>query len=104
MGQKVIHVLNGPNLDLLGQREPAIYGHQTLADVEALCRAELDGRDVGLIFRQTNAEHEMVGWLHEARIGAYGVILNPAAFEQLLRDQSGATKTPANVCKFLGCF
>lgn len=80
MGQKVIHVLNGPNLDLLGEREPAIYGHQTLADVEALCRAELDGRDVGLIFRQTNAEHEMVGWLHEARIGAYGVILNPAAF------------------------
>lgn len=80
MGQRFIHVLNGPNLDLLGQREPQIYGHQTLKDVEAACRAEMEGSGVGLIFRQTNAEHEMIGWLHEARKGAAGIVINPAAF------------------------
>jgi 3-dehydroquinate dehydratase-2 len=80
MGQRIIHVLNGPNLDLLGQREPHIYGRSTLADVEAACRRELDGSGIDLLFRQTNAEHEMVGWLHEARVGAFGIVLNPAAF------------------------
>lgn len=80
MGQRFIHILNGPNLDLLGVREPHIYGHETLADVEAACLRELEGSDVGLIFRQTNAEHEMIGWLHQARLGAVGVVINPAAF------------------------
>ncbi len=80
MGQRFIHVLNGPNLDLLGVRAPAIYGSATLADVEAACLRELEGTDIGLTFRQTNAEHEMVGWLHEARAGAFGIVINPAAF------------------------
>ncbi|MFC3443248.1 type II 3-dehydroquinate dehydratase [Sphingobium rhizovicinum] len=80
MGQRFIHILNGPNLDLLGVREPDIYGRQTLADVETACLRELDGSGVGLIFRQTNAEHEMVEWLHQARVGAFGVVINPAAF------------------------
>lgn len=80
MAQRFIHVLNGPNLDHLGVREPHIYGHETLADVEAACRREVDGWDVGLIFRQTNAEHEMIDWLHAARVGAAGIVLNPAAF------------------------
>ncbi|NWK99024.1 3-dehydroquinate dehydratase [Sphingobium lactosutens] len=80
MGQRFIHILNVPNLDLLGVREPEIYGRDTLADVKAACLRELDGTGVGLIFRQTNAEHEMVGWLHEARIGAFGIVINPAAF------------------------
>lgn len=80
MGQRFIHILNGPNLDLLGVREPHIYGRDTLADVEAACRAELDGSGVGIVFRQSNAEHELVEWLHEARIGAFGIVINPAAF------------------------
>ncbi|QGP81303.1 type II 3-dehydroquinate dehydratase [Sphingobium sp. CAP-1] len=80
MGQRVIHVLNGPNLDLLGVREPHIYGDRTLADVETACLRELDGSGVGLIFRQTNAEHEMIAWLHQARVGAVGIVINPAAF------------------------
>ncbi|WP_298394214.1 type II 3-dehydroquinate dehydratase [Sphingobium sp.] len=80
MGQRFIHILNGPNLDLLGVREPEIYGRQTLTDVETACLRELDGSGVGLIFRQTNAEHEMVEWLHQARIGAFGIVINPAAF------------------------
>lgn len=84
MGQRYIHILNGPNLDHLGVREPHIYGRETLADVESRCRREVDGWPAGpgidLIFRQTNAEHEMVGWLHQARVGALGVVINPAAF------------------------
>jgi 3-dehydroquinate dehydratase-2 len=77
---KTIHVLNGPNLNTLGEREPAIYGHDTLADVEAMCRAEIDGTEYDLIFRQTNAEHEMVDWIQAARRGSAGIVINPAAF------------------------
>ncbi|HEY7929391.1 MAG TPA: type II 3-dehydroquinate dehydratase [Steroidobacteraceae bacterium] len=74
-----IFVLNGPNLDLLGEREPQVYGTSTLADVEALCRSTLSGQPFELVFRQTAAEHEMVGWLHEARHSA-GIVINGAGF------------------------
>ncbi len=75
---KTIHVLNGPNLNLLGQREPAIYGHQTLADIETLCRkAAGDTHDVR--FRQSNWEGQIVDWIHEARGSACGIVINPAA-------------------------
>jgi 3-dehydroquinate dehydratase-2 len=77
---KTIYILNGPNLNLLGEREPQIYGHDTLADVEAMCRAVVQGTDYDLNFRQTNAEHEMVDWVQAARKGAAGIIINPAAF------------------------
>ncbi len=80
MAQRSIFVLNGPNLGLLGVREPEIYGHETLADVEAACAREIAGTDLALIFRQTDAEHEMIAWLHEARVGAAGIVINPAAF------------------------
>jgi 3-dehydroquinate dehydratase II len=75
-----ILVLNGPNLNLLGEREPAIYGHDTLADVEALCRAEVAGSNYAIDFRQTNAEHEMVEWIQAGRKGLAGIVINPAAF------------------------
>lgn len=75
-----IVVLNGPNLNLLGEREPEIYGHETLADVEALCREAVSGSRFAIDFRQTNNEHEMVEWLQEIRKGHAGVVLNPAAF------------------------
>ena len=80
MAKRSIFVLNGPNLGLLGMREPEIYGHETLADVEAACAREIAGTDLALIFRQTDAEHEMIAWLHEARVGAAGIVINPAAF------------------------
>lgn len=76
----VIHVLNGPNLNLLGVREPDIYGRDTLGDVETLCRVEAEAGGCELVFRQSNAEHEVIGWLHDARDGATGVVINPAAF------------------------
>lgn len=80
MADPILFVLNGPNLGLLGQREPEVYGRDTLADVERLCRAEAAAAGLALRFHQTDAEHEMVGWLHEARIGAAGIVINPAAF------------------------
>jgi 3-dehydroquinate dehydratase II len=61
---RTLFVLNGPNLNLLGQREPAIYGHETLADVEAMCRAAAEAHGLSLEFRQSNAEHELIGWIH----------------------------------------
>jgi 3-dehydroquinate dehydratase-2 len=74
-----IYLLNGPNLNLLGEREPAIYGRDTLADIEAQCRAVAERERFELVARQTNAEHEFIGWLHEARQAA-GIVINPAAF------------------------
>jgi 3-dehydroquinate dehydratase II len=76
----IIHVLNGPNLNLLGVREPEIYGRATLADVERDCRTVAEAAGFGLVLRQTNAEHQMVEWLQEVRVGAAGVVINPAAF------------------------
>jgi len=75
-----IHILNGPNLGLLGQREPEIYGTATLADLERECRAIAEPEGYELVFRQTDAEHEMVHFFHEARLGAAGIVFNPAAF------------------------
>ena len=76
----IIHVLNGPNLNLLGVREPEIYGRETLADVERACREVAEAAGYGLVLRQTNAEHQMIDWLQEARVGAVGIVINPAAF------------------------
>jgi 3-dehydroquinate dehydratase-2 len=73
----VLHVLNGPNLDRLGRREPAIYGTTTLAEVEAMCREA--ARPAEVLFRQSNWEGEIVGWIHAAiDEGAAGIVINPA--------------------------
>lgn len=74
----VIHVLNGPNLNLLGTREPEIYGRDTLADIQALCEAAAEGAHV--VFRQTNHEGELVDWIQQARTEASALVINPAAF------------------------
>jgi 3-dehydroquinate dehydratase-2 len=76
---KVVYLLNGPNLNLLGLREPHIYGSRTLQDVEAMCRPVADRHGFDLIFRQTNREYEMVDWIQEARTSA-GLVINPAGF------------------------
>jgi 3-dehydroquinate dehydratase-2 len=75
---KPIYVLNGPNLNRLGRREPEIYGTTTLAEVEALCREAAGARP--LVFRQTNGEQELIEWVHEAIDEAAGILINPAAF------------------------
>ena len=77
---KPVFVLNGPNLNLLGTRQPEVYGRETLADVEALCRRTADALGLALSFHQSNAEHELIGWIDEARAAASGIVINPAAF------------------------
>ena len=79
MSNPVVFVLNGPNLNLLGTREPSIYGRETLADIEARMSARADGLHLAVDFRQTNGEGELVGWIHEA-MGAAGLILNAGAY------------------------
>jgi 3-dehydroquinate dehydratase-2 len=76
---RTIFLLNGPNLNLLGVREPHIYGSETLADVEAHCRALAASLSLELVCHQSNAEHELINWIQEARTGAAGIIINPAA-------------------------
>jgi 3-dehydroquinate dehydratase-2 len=78
---QTIYVLNGPNLNLLGTREPEKYGRSTLADVEKLCRATADRFGIGVVFRQSNIEGEIVNWIQEAHAkGAAGIVLNPAGY------------------------
>lgn len=74
-----IHVLNGPNLNLLGTREPGIYGAATLADIEALCRQAAASHGLELVFHQTNHEGVLVDQIHAAR-GSLGVVLNAGAY------------------------
>jgi len=78
MPDTVLYVLNGPNLNLLGEREPEIYGRETLADVQALCERAADGATV--VFRQTNHEGELIDWVHEARTQGSALVLNPAGY------------------------
>ena len=78
---KTIYVLNGPNLNLLGTREPAIYGRSTLKDVEQLCRKAASAHGIAIEFRQSNHEGDIVDWIQEAGAKkAIGVVLNPAGF------------------------
>ncbi len=75
---KPIYILNGPNLNRLGKREPEIYGKTTLAEVEAMCREA--ARDIKVEFHQTNSETQLIDWIHEAIDQGSGIIINPAAF------------------------
>jgi len=78
---KTVYVLNGPNLNLLGQREPQIYGSATLADVEKLCRKTAKEHGLAIEFRQSNHEGEIIDWIHEARAAdAAGLVINPAGY------------------------
>ena len=74
-----VFILNGPNLNLLGVREPATYGYDTLGDVEQRCLARAQALDLSIDFRQTNHEGQLVDWIQEARESADGIILNAGA-------------------------
>lgn len=75
-----ILLLNGPNLNLLGQRQPEIYGRETLADVVAACTKLAQGFGLGLVAHQSNREYELIDWVHQARGQMAGIIINPGAF------------------------
>ena len=76
----LVFLLNGPNLNLLGKRQPHIYGHETLADVERDCAALAATLGLALRCHQSNREYEIVDWVHEAREVAAAIVINPAAF------------------------
>ena len=76
----LIFVLNGPNLNLLGKRQPEIYGRETLEDVERDCRRVAGEHGLEMRFHQSNREYEIIDWIHEAREIASGIVINPAAF------------------------
>lgn len=77
---RTIFILNGPNLNLLGKRQPEIYGHETLADVERDCATLASELGVDIRFLQSNHEGQIIDWIHQARDGAAGIVINPGAF------------------------
>ncbi len=90
--------LNGPNLNLLGQREPSVYGRDTLADIEAMVRERADQLKVAVEFRQSNLEGELVSWIQEARGIFQVIVINAAAYTHTsiaLRDAISAVNIPA---------
>lgn len=77
---KTILILNGPNLNLLGKRQPEIYGHETLNDVAKTCADAASAFDAGVVMRQSNHEGELVDWIQEARETAEAIVINPGAY------------------------
>ena len=77
---KPLYVLNGPNLNLLGTREPEVYGHETLDDLRERCERKAESLGLSVVFRQSNLEGELVTWIQEARTDASGLIVNAGAF------------------------
>lgn len=95
--RQVVVVLNGPNLNLLGEREPSVYGHETLADVEALCRTQAAAHGWEIDFRQTNHEGVMIDAIHEVRRSAIGVVINAGGWTHTsvaIRDALAAVASP----------
>jgi len=95
---KPIYVLNGPNLNLLGSREPEVYGRETLEDIRARCERKAAAVGFPLEFRQSNHEGELVAWIQEARTDAAGLIVNAGAFTHTsiaLLDALLACPTPS---------
>ena len=95
---KPIYVLSGPNLNLLGTREPEIYGHQTLDDVRRLCEARGAALGREIVFRQSNHEGELIDWIHEAGANtAVGLVINPGGYTHssvAIRDAVAAVNIP----------
>jgi 3-dehydroquinate dehydratase-2 len=93
----LVAVLNGPNLNMLGLRQPHIYGSTTLDDVEQLCAETAEALGLAIDFRQTNGEGELVGWVQECRGRAAGIVINPAGYTHTsvaLMDALLATDLP----------
>lgn len=90
-------VLNGPNLNMLGTREPASYGYETLADLENLCRSTGEHLGLAVDFRQTNHEGVLIDWIHAARGQYKGILINPGAWTHTsiaIRDALVASELP----------
>lgn len=97
MDATTVLVLNGPNLNLLGEREPEVYGHLTLADVEGVCRAAAAAHGLTVEARQSNHEGTLIDWVQEGRRGIAGIVLNAGGYTHTsvaLRDAVSACQVP----------
>jgi len=97
MDARTVLVLNGPNLNLLGERQPDVYGTATLSDVEGICSAACEEAGLNLDFRQTNHEGTLVDWVQEGRADSAGIVLNAAGYTHTsvaLRDALAACRVP----------
>ena len=97
MDLRTVLVLNGPNLNLLGEREPEVYGSATLADVEVLCQQAATASGLVLDFRQSNHEGVLIDWVQEGRAGIAGIVINAAGYTHTsvaLRDALSACRVP----------
>lgn len=97
MDATTVLVLNGPNLNLLGEREPEVYGSATLADVEVLCREAATASGLVVDFRQSNHEGALIDWVQEGRVGIAGIVINAAGYTHTsvaLRDALSACRVP----------
>jgi len=97
MDARTVLVLNGPNLNLLGEREPEVYGHATLADVEAVCREAAEAAGLVAECRQTNHEGTLIDWVQEGRRGIAGIVINAGGYTHTsvaLRDALAAAAVP----------
>ena len=97
MDPRTVLVLNGPNLNLLGEREPEVYGSATLADVEVLCHEAATASGLVLDFRQSNHEGVLIDWVQEGRAGIAGIVINAAGYTHTsvaLRDALSACRVP----------
>ncbi|MCW2292952.1 3-dehydroquinate dehydratase-2 [Pseudomonas sp. BIGb0408] len=93
----IVLILNGPNLNMLGTREPETYGHETLADISRLCAETAEPLGLATEFRQTNHEAELIDWIHKARGRCAGIEINPAAWTHTsvaIRDALVASELP----------
>lgn len=98
---KPIYVLNGPNLNLLGTREPEIYGRESLGDIQRRCERTAGAHEFEVVFRQSNSEGQLVDWVQEAREAASAIVLNPAGYGHTsvaLHDALKAVGVPVVEC------
>ncbi|MEP3048809.1 MAG: type II 3-dehydroquinate dehydratase [Roseibium sp.] len=93
---RIVYLLNGPNLNLLGKRQPEIYGSDTLDDVKQRCDSIAGPEGIEVRFHQSNAEHDLINWIHEAREHGKAIIINPAAYSHT----SIAILDALNTCDF----
>jgi 3-dehydroquinate dehydratase-2 len=93
----LVYILNGPNLNLLGTRQPEVYGQTTLAEIESACRSLAAAHGLEIKFLQSNHEGQLIDWIHEARGQGASILINPAAFTHssiAIRDALGACTAP----------
>ena len=98
---KPVSILNGPNLNLLGKRQPEIYGRDSLADVEANCTRVAHELGLSIVFRQSNREYELIDWVHEAREAASAILINPGAFTHTSIAIRSLSRSFTGICS--GC-